>query len=147
MTTRARDAGPLVREIEHTADLGFEVEAPTLEALFERAGLGLTGFMVDLAAVAPRTTATFAVAADGLAELLHDFLQALLVRLQTEGFVAAELAVRLDGTTRVEARATGEALDPARHGFRGELKAVTYHELAVRERPGGGWWARVIVDV
>jgi protein archease len=147
VATRARDAGPLVREIEHTADLGFEVEAPTLPALFERAGLGLTGFMVDLAAVEPRAQTTLAVEADGLAELLHDFLQALLVRLQTGAFVAAELAVHVQGTARVEAVARGEPLDVRRHGFRGELKAVTYHELAVRQAPGGGWWARVIVDV
>src|SRR5262245_8837963 len=112
MATRARDAGPLVREIEHTADLAFEVEAPTLEALFERAGLGLTGFMVDLAAVEPRAETTLAVEADDLAELLHDFLQHLLVRLQTDGFVAAELAVRLEGTGRALAAARGETLDP-----------------------------------
>src|SRR5881394_618588 len=49
MVTRARDPGPFVREIEHTADLGFEVEAPSLPLLFERAGLGMLGLMIDLA--------------------------------------------------------------------------------------------------
>ena len=43
MVTRARDPGPLAREIEHTADLGLEVEAPSLGVLFERAGLGMLG--------------------------------------------------------------------------------------------------------
>src|SRR5439155_1020070 len=54
MVTRARDPGPFVREIEHTADLGLEVEAPSLPLLFERAGLGMLGLMIDLAAVEPR---------------------------------------------------------------------------------------------
>src|SRR5204862_253412 len=54
MVTRARDPGPFVREIEHTADLGLEVEAPSLPLLFERAGLGMLALMIDLAAVEPR---------------------------------------------------------------------------------------------
>ena len=102
---------------------------------------------MDSARLSPDERGALAVEADGLAELLHDFLQALLVRLQTGAFVAAELAVHVQGTARVEAVARGEPLDVRRHGFRGELKAVTYHELAVRQAPGGGWWARVIVDV
>src|SRR2546428_529769 len=41
MVTRARDGGPFAREVEHTADLGLEIEAPTLPLLFERAGLAM----------------------------------------------------------------------------------------------------------
>ena len=68
MSTRARDAGPLVREIEHTADLGFEVEAPTVATLFERAGLGLMSLMADLSAVEPRAQTTIAVEAYSIPE-------------------------------------------------------------------------------
>ena len=146
MSTRARDGGPLVREIEHTADLGFEVEAPTLDALFERAGLGLLGLMVDLSAVEPRAQTTLVVEAEGLEELLHDFLQALLVRFQAGGFVACELEAQVRGDERAEVTATGEPVDPRRHALRAEVKAVTYHELAVRRTPTG-YAARVILDV
>ena len=146
MSTRARDAGPLVHEIEHTADLGFEVEAPTVATLFERAGLGLMSLMADLSEVEPRAQTTIAVEAEGLEELLHDFLQALLVRFQAGGFVACELEARVSGADRVDVTATGEPVDPRRHALRAEVKAVTYHELAVRQTPAG-FWARVILDV
>jgi SHS2 domain-containing protein len=146
MSTRARDAGPLVHEIEHTADLGFEVVAPTLAALFERAGLGLMDIMVDLTAVEPRSQTTLAVEAEGLEDLFHDFLQALLVRFQAGGFVVCELGACVSGAERVEVTAIGEPVDPRRHALRAEVKAVTYHELAVRET-AGGFWARVIFDV
>src|SRR2546427_9622496 len=72
VVTRARDGLPAVREIEHTADVGFEVEAPSLAELFERAGLALLGLMVDLTTVEPRERVGIAVAAEGLEELLHD---------------------------------------------------------------------------
>src|SRR5439155_1340199 len=82
-----------VREIEHTADLGLEVEAPSLPLLFERAGLGMLALMIDLAAVEPRERVAIALAADDREALLHDWLQHLLVRLQAGPFAMSELAV------------------------------------------------------
>jgi SHS2 domain-containing protein len=146
VVTRARAGEPLAREIEHTADVGLEVEAPTLAVLFERAGLAMLGLMVDVAAVAPRDTLPLVVEADGYTELLHDFLTALLVACTARGFVAAELSVDAVDMRTVRATARGEPLDPERHDLHGEIKAVTYHELAVRPLPGG-WWARIIFDV
>jgi SHS2 domain-containing protein len=93
MVTRARDAGPLAREIEHTADLGFEVDAPTLAELFERAGLAFLGLMVDLGRLEPAERVALALEADDVEMLLHDWLQALLVRFQTQGFAACEIAL------------------------------------------------------
>lgn len=146
MTTRARDGGPLGREIEHTADLGLEIEAPTLAALFERAGLAMLGLVLDLAPLAPREGAALTLEADGLEELLHDWLQTLLVRLQTEGFAPCELDVTRVDEHGLDAAAAGERIDPSRHPLYTELKGVTYHQLAVR-RTAAGWWARVIFDV
>jgi len=146
MVTRARDPGPLAREIEHTADLGLEIEAPTLGVLFERAGLAVLGLVVDLAAVEPRTRIDLGVAADGHEALLHDWLQTLLLRLQTDGFALSELGVEAVDTDRVRGWGAGEPLDRARHAIYTEIKGVSYHELAVRET-ATGWLARVILDV
>jgi len=146
VTTRARDAGPLGREIEHTADLGLEIEAPTLAALFERAGLAMLGLALDVAPLAAREHRQLSVTADGVEELLHDWLQTLLVQLQLDGFAACELDVAHVDERTVRGTATGERIDLARHPIHTELKGVTYHELAVHRRPTG-WWARVIVDV
>ena len=143
MATRAP---VLARELEHTADLGFEIEAPTLPLLFERAGLALIGVMVDPTTVAPRMSWSLEVVGAGVDELLHDWLQALLVQVHTGGLLARELDVRGldDGTVR--GTATGESLDPARHRFHTEVKGVTWHQLAVT-RTADGWRARVILDV
>ena len=146
MVTRARDAGPLAREIEHTADVGLEVEAPSLAVLFERAGLGMLALMLHLAAVEPRERTMLAAAADDVESLLRDWLQLLLVRFQAGGFAPCELAVEAVDGRRVSGWAAGERIDPARHRLYTEIKGVSFHQLAVRERPDG-WWARVILDV
>jgi SHS2 domain-containing protein len=78
----ARDAAQFVREIAHTADVGFEVEAPTLAGCFERAALGLACTLADADGIAPRLRRARAVRADDRAALLHDFLHALLLLAQ-----------------------------------------------------------------
>jgi SHS2 domain-containing protein len=146
VVTRARDGVPLVRDIEHTADAGFEVEAPTLGELFERAALAMLGVMADLTTVDARERITLAVTADGLTELLHDFLSRLLVHLEVDGFLACELSIGAVDDRHLAATAGGERVDPSRHRLYGGVKAVTYHQLEVRETDHG-WWARVILDV
>jgi SHS2 domain-containing protein len=146
MATRARDAGPLAREIPHTADLGFEVEAPTLAALFERAGLAMLALMTDLAVLEPHEQLALAVDADDLDALMHDWLHALLVQFQAYGFAACEIALEEVSERHLHGRARGVRVDPARHPVYTEIKGVTYHQLAVR-RTADGWWTRVIFDV
>jgi SHS2 domain-containing protein len=146
VVTRAAEVAGFAREIDHTADLGIEVDAPTLPLLFERAGLAMLALMVDLSAVVRREEQPLQVAASGREELLHDWLQALLVRLQAGRFIACELTVDAVGEGSVSGIAGGERIDGARHRFYTEIKGVTWHDLAVRETPAG-WCARVIFDV
>jgi len=146
MVTRARGPVPGAREIAHTADVGLEVEAPALGLLFERAGLALLGVMADLDGVEARDRVPVTLSAAGLPDLLHDWLQALVVRVQADAFLACELDVRRVDDGTLEATLAGERIDPSRHRLHTEVKGVTYHQLAV-ERRGAGWWARVILDV
>jgi SHS2 domain-containing protein len=142
----ARDAASFVREVAHTADVGFEVEAPTLAGVFERAALGLGRTIADADGIAARARREVAVRADDRTALLHDFLHALLLLAQVDGFLFEGVEVTAIDEGCVRAEVAGEPLDPARHHLHGEVKAVTWHGLAV-ERRGDAWRARVILDV
>jgi SHS2 domain-containing protein len=146
MTTRAGDVAAFARELEHTADVGLEVEGPTLPLLFERAGLAMLALVMDLSTVVRREERPLAVEARGHDEQLHDWLQTLLVRTQIDRFAVSELTVTALGERAVAGTLGGEPVDVARHRFYTEIKGVTWHELAVRQT-GGGWCARVIFDV
>jgi SHS2 domain-containing protein len=146
MPTRAGDPGVVVREVEHTADVGFEVEAPTIEALFERAGLATLSVAIGLETVEARERVALEVRADDLTSLLHDWLQQLVIVLQARGIVLSELGVDDVSEVAVRGWGAGERVDRGRHRIYTEVKGVSYHELAVRET-ATGWWARVILDV
>ena len=142
----AADAAGSVREFAHTADVGFEVGAPTLPALFERAALGLAATIAELDGVAARERRTVAVQADDRTALLHDFLHAVLLLAQVDGFLLSAVEVREAGEMELRAVVLGEPFDIGRHHLHGEVKAVTWHGLAV-ERTDAGWRARVLLDV
>ncbi len=138
--------------LEHTADTGIVVRAGSLPALFERAAAAMFDAMVDLETVTPRGTAEeVRVEAPDRETLLAAWLGELLSRAGAEGKVYGEFDVRecAGGPEgwRLVARVRGEPVDPARHRFDLEIKAVTYHMLEVREEAPGRWVARVLFDV
>lgn len=131
---------------EHTADLGLRVEAADREQLFAEAALGLFEVICgDLAQVRPGREQVFRLAGDDPAYLLFDWLSELLYTFETQRLLFCSFRVRFDASG-LEAVASGETYDPGRHRLAHEVKAITYHGLAV-ERTPRGWAATVIVDI
>jgi SHS2 domain-containing protein len=136
---------------DHTADLGLRVEAPTRAELFEEAGRALTSLVVETpdASVRALERIEFALTAAEPADLLFDWLHALLVAFEVRQLLFVRFAVELDevaGGLRLRASAWGERVDRSRQRLAREVKAITYHGLFVRPE-GDGWAAEVIVDV
>ncbi|MDQ7859821.1 MAG: archease [Armatimonadota bacterium] len=135
-----------VEHIDHTADVGIVVRAATLPELFEAAAEGMFGFIVDSDSVASRAWVERRVEADDLPGLLVAWLNDLLAMLAADGFVPKTFVVDEVGERRLRATVHGEPVDVARHRFRLDVKAATYHMLDVRQTDGE-WTARVIFDV
>ena len=136
---------PGVQLLDHTADVGLELEAPDLGALFVRAAAGaeaLVGPPPDFEAGLLETVA-IRLEADDAALLLADWLRELLFLRQVRGRSFRDAHFNELTTTRLSARVRFSAA-PA-EAMR-EIKGVTYHGLeAVRE--GDSWRARIIFDV
>jgi SHS2 domain-containing protein len=132
-------------EFEHTGDIGIEVTAPSRIELFRRTALALASLLVEEGSIATAKEHELTVQAATDADLMHDLLSALLCLFTIESFIWCEVAVSeiADGL-RVVVR--GEDFDAYRHTLRGEIKAVTYHQLSVTES-ADGWNARIIFDV
>jgi len=137
---------PAFREIEHTADLGIEVEAVDLPALFACAGEALFALIADSASIEERQSIPLSAVGEGAEELLHAWLRELLAQFNISGFVAKGCEVRSITNERVSGIIKGEKLDLTRHDFRTEIKGVTYHDFKVWQEDGH-WHARVIFDV
>ena len=131
--------------IDHTADAGIKVEAPTLENLFETAGLAFTELVTSVDSVNCRVERRFNLEEDDIETLLVSWLQELLYLLDTEDLVFGRFQVKLDGFS-LEGVAWGEHFDPNVHPMKTEIKAVTYHQLEV-SRSDKGWQGQVIFAI
>lgn len=132
--------------IEHTADIGIEVEASSLEELFGGAGQAMFSIMVDPGTVEPALCREVSLDATDLAELMFKWLNELIFLVSAQRLMFSEFEVRSAGEHRLEAVVKGEKIDPARHRLELEIKAATYHDMEVSRRDGQ-WYARVIFDV
>ncbi|HGY08517.1 MAG TPA: archease [Oceanithermus profundus] len=139
-----------LRMLDHTADVGFEVEAGSLPALFEGAAKGLLQVMFEGPLEAePGDEHRLRLEAESLETLLVRWLDELAYLVQTRGEVPLEAEVSLDRTStgwRLEARLATAPFDRVADRFAGEVKAATYHGLEIKQT-GDRYRARVILDV
>lgn len=136
----------MYRTFEHTADLGLQIEAADLRTLFAEAGRGLLAVLIENPdAVRPQREVTVAVEGTDPDYLLIDFLNELLFLFERQQLLLCEFDVSLDAHG-LRAIARGEPLDRKRHEPSHEIKAITYHQLEVRQT-ADRWQARFIVDI
>ncbi len=131
--------------IEHTAEVGIIARGRTLGELFSNAAAGMMHFLIAPSAAQRKARRAVAVEAEDLPGLLVAWLNELLLVLNAEGFVPAGYEVTEVTERRMAADVWGEPVDPSRHRFRLDVKAVTYHQLYVRKN--AVWEARLIFDV
>lgn len=156
--------------LDHTADVGLAVEAPTLPELFVRTARGMTLLIhgvergsdeEDGRPVAAPGAATgnedvgdhgrsaepagrsMALGADDLPGLLRAWLRELLHWHESEGvsFEGARFHTLSDRRLEATVTVTSDETEPIR-----EIKGVTLHGLLAEAR-GDGWVSQVIFDV
>jgi SHS2 domain-containing protein len=131
---------------DHTADLGMEIYGNTPQELFSHAAFAVFDIMTDLRHVEVTEERQIVVEGDGWEDLLVNYLREILYLFNGERLMLKEYSIKSIDTHRVEATVRGERFDPARHRIHVEIKAVTYHQVAVSDTPDG-WRGRVICDV
>ena len=134
------------KPIDHTADVGYHLFAPTLAEIFQVAGRALFDAITQIDSVPERVHKSIVAQAADREALLVTWLSELNFLCLTEFLLFSRFDIQSLSETRVQAVAHGEKIDPLRHEIKTEIKAVTYHGLYIRET-GKGWEAQVIFDV
>jgi SHS2 domain-containing protein len=135
------------RFLEHTADMGLEVVGETLEELFVHAAEGLREMIFGpLPERAADQEERIVLDGEDGEELLVGWLNELLFRLETRGFVPLSFRVERIGATGLAAVVSGVSLAGSGLRVLREVKAVTYHRLML-ERLRQGWRANLYVDL
>jgi protein archease len=141
----------MIRMLDHTADVGFEIEAPTLEALFDEARRALLMTVFERPPERGEKERSVRLSAADLEILLVRWINELVYFIQGDGFVPvhAEIQIREAANGRsffLEALLAGAPLDLEGYGWQGEIKSATFHGLGVTQG-SKGWRTRVILDV
>jgi SHS2 domain-containing protein len=131
---------------DHTADLGVRVFGRTYEEVFANAAYALFDLLTDLNRVRETLSYDLRVEAGDREDLLVRWLSELLFLSASRGYLFKKFSIFHLDQTSLQAVAHGEIFDPSRHEFKVEIKAVTYHQVAVKEEDGK-WEARVIFDI
>jgi SHS2 domain-containing protein len=132
--------------LDHTADIGIIVHGETLKALFENAGEAFFHLITDLRKVKLRIERRVNIEGESLDRLMVDWLSELLYLHDVENLLFRGFKVDSVGEDGLKAIVKGELFQEGVHVIKTEVKAVTYHQIEVRQE-NKGWRAQVILDL
>lgn len=120
------------REIEHTADWQLEVWAPDLPLLFEQAALGMYELSGTGLESQPHVSEELWLEAPDEEGLLVEFLTELLFLGESQSLAFDDFTIQIE-SHKLYARLSGAPIKSQSK----EIKAVTYHNLEIKEGPRG----------
>ena len=134
----------MIRYIEHSSDVGFEVDGNSLEELFSNAAIAMYGLMTDLDGIEPVVERGIDIQSEDLESLMFDWIDELIFIFESDQIIFSRFELRIKDF-HLSGRCIGERFDPNIHEAGIIIKAVTYHMMEIKRN--SSWKARVILDV
>ncbi|MGC9116731.1 MAG: archease [Conexivisphaera sp.] len=135
------------RELPHASDALLEAYGRTLGEAFANAARAMMSVMMDIRRVRGELHDTCEAEGTDLENLLYNWLECVLNRLQIDGIAFVRFRVDLrESPPALRAEMRGERYDPTRHGMGRDVKAVTYHMMSIGRR-GDLYYARFLLDL
>ena len=135
--------------LEHTADVLFQAEAPTLPELFEQCALAVEDTQVDVKTVEPLQEVTITGKNNTIERLLFDFIDDLIFYKDADLLVFSKFDIEIEEKYQefyLTCKAYGEQVDHTKHDPKVDVKAVTLHQFKF-EKTKDGYKAFVILDI
>lgn len=132
--------------LDISGDVGLKAYGADCEEAFANAALGMYQLITDLSGVEEKGELFFEAESDSAEGLLVNFLNELIFRFDTYGFVGARVVLEKFNDHSLKGTVYGEEFDADRHERRLLIKAATYHRIAVA-RGEGRCEVAVIFDI
>lgn len=129
--------------LEHKADLKIKVFGKGKEELFQNALLGMAESQKPEIAEKKKVKRAIKIKSLDLPTLLVDFLSEALYQSQVNKEVYFEAKFKKFSDIEIEGELIGQKVER----FGEDIKAVTYHNLDVRQKENGIWEAEVLFDI
>ena len=137
---------PSYEIIDHTADLGIIIKGGNIKELFVNAANAMTDLMVKADIREKEAKRKLIVEGEDLPDLMVRWLSEILYLFNGEHILVSAIEIGSISSTRLQSTLRVVSLNKGHHEILREIKAVTYHQIAVEETPHG-WEARVIFDI
>lgn len=135
--------------IEHPADMGLNAWAQSLPELFAQSALALTSVLVDMNSISTKLSKTIELSAANKEDLLYKWLSEILYLYDGEKKLFRHFDIGITaGNKEFNLRAIlhGEKYNKGRHQIRTYVKAITYHQLAIKPCKNG-FEATIFLDI
>ncbi len=131
-----------------TADAAYHAYGDSLSELLENAALGLFATMADIKQIKPLTRRQVSVKGDDREELLYNWLAELvyLKDLHAELYSRTEVTIAASRPLELTATLHGCPITELTGHTSCDVKAVTYHRLAIEESDEG-LTATIVLDL
>lgn len=133
-------------QIEHTGDVGIKVYGSSLSDIFINAAAGMFEVLLETKKSEVTLADEIEVTGDNHEELLVNWLSELNYIFITENKVFSKFEISRITATELVGVALGEKFNPYNHIVKTEIKAVTYHEIYIKQL-ASRWEAQVIFDI
>ncbi len=137
---------PRYELFDHTADVGVRVWAPSLPELLPPATEGLYAVIGEVVPGPGAAEQTYDLIGDDPALLLRDYLAEVLYLFERDKRRLTAVAVQEFTAHRLAMTGQTQPIATDRSSLEREVKAITYHELAIRSVENG-YEATYIVDI
>jgi SHS2 domain-containing protein len=129
------------RYLDHMTDALIEAYGSTLDEAFENSAYGLVNTMFDLSNVSADLEVKIEANGYDLHSLLYDWLEKVMLIVLTDNFILSCFKVMISHANNMDdsdayflrSKVRGERLDLKKHSFKVEVKAVTYHEMQIKQ--------------
>ncbi|MEK6964286.1 MAG: archease [Nanoarchaeota archaeon] len=123
--------------LEHTADAKFRAYGKNLDEAFSNTALAFFNLLIDTNTIKPLATQKINIQTKNKESLLFDFVDELVYLLSAEGFLLHQVS-ELTITKNNEGYGLSATLlgdDHKKYDTHGDIKAATYSDMLIEEKP------------
>lgn len=132
--------------IDHTADIGIIAYGADIKQFFSNAALGLFSLITEVNYIKENVQREIRISSQDREGLLVEWLNELLYIFDVDHIAFKRFEFDELNDSKLKVRCFGDKINPRQQKIKREVKAATYHMLAI-SKEDNGYKAQIIFDI
>jgi len=138
-----------IKFFDHTADVGFLVDANTFPELLKGAAIATFDTMTNLKKISPKLTKKIKLKNKDQDKLLFEYIEELIFLKDSDYMLFSKFNIKVTKEKEnyvLISEVKGEKINPKKHDLKVDVKAITFHQFSVKKSKDK-WKAKIILDI